>query len=174
MTKKIRRGSLFLLAAFLGPLPALADPPFRDVLFEVPLALTDLPAIISKVAIQCDVKIRYVTPATNGSDLVRTGQTEANVVGGAVNQTMQVLVTIPSVTRVAAAGMAPISSYTCKLRAFLDEGLGWNDFVNLSARSGRSTPLPSELELAYPNPISFPQAPQDALVSGPIQWPASP
>jgi hypothetical protein len=170
MTKKISHGLPLLLAGFLGPLPSLADPPFRDVVFEVPLNLTDLPAIISKVAVDCEVKIANVYPTNQGSYLVRTGTTELNVVGGAVSQTAQVLVTLPSIVRHLSSSVPP-GTYTCTLRAFLEEGLGWNSFVHPPTYS---TNLPaSVLELTTANSNVFSSQSQRNFI-GSIQWPASP
>ena len=144
MKTKISRGSLVLFAGvFLGPLPALADPPFRDVVFEVPLNLTELPAIISKVAVDCEVKLSQVYPTNNQySQLIRTGTTELNVVGGTVSQTAQVLVTLPSIVRKDDPSSIPTSSYKCTLRAFLEEGLGWDGFGlrRMPARSASPRP----------------------------------
>ena len=170
MVNKTMCTAPWLLAALLGTSSALADPPFRDVLFDIPLNLTDLPAIISKVAVECEVTISNVVPVTSNDVLFRTGRAEVDVVGGAVNQTLQVLVTLPSITRLIAPGATPVSRYTCKLRGFLDEGLGWSDFSGLSGLN----PGNSVLALRYPNPIQFPQSTQRSFISAPIPWPTSP
>lgn len=173
MTTKIRRGLLLLIAGYLGPLPALADPPFRDLLFEVPLNLAELPAIISKVAVECEVRIRYVYPTSQDHYLVRTGTAEANVVGGAVSQAVQVLVTLPSITRRDPPNATPTTSYTCKLRAFLDEGLGWHSFEPApDPGTVRGYYQPSTLQLT-PATGGSSQLPTTDR-TGFIQWPASP
>lgn len=176
MTKKISRRSLLLVAGLLGPLPALADPPFRDVLFQLPLALTDLPAIISKVAVECEVTISEVLPQSGNGELIRTGRAEFNVVDGAVNQTAQVLVTVPSITRKETPVSNPVTSYTCTLLAFLEEGLGWNSFERPSTLSAGNTSAPSVLNLTVATSAasqsSMPSRGHD--LTGRVQWPTSP
>jgi len=169
MTKKISRCPLVLLAGFLASLHALADPPFRDVVFEVPLNLTELPAIISKVAVDCEVKLSQVYPTNNQySQLIRTGTTELNVVGGTVSQSAQVLVTLPSIVRKDNPSSIPTSSYKCTLRAFLEEGLGWNSFQPPADPGSHRITTPSVLDLTLANSNG------SWVYTGPIQWPASP
>jgi hypothetical protein len=84
------------------------------------------------VAVECEVTLQYVYPtnAPRGT-LVLNGRTEAPVVGGAITQTVQVFVDVDP------PGTKTFSTYSCKLLAFLDEGLGWRDFeTDVGAKGG--------------------------------------
>ena len=174
MTKRIRRGLLLLLAGFLGSLPALADPPFRDVVFEVPLNLTELPAIISKVAVECEVKIANVyADQRQGSYLVPDRDAELNVVGGAVSQTAQVLVTLPSIVRTSLVERSARHLHL-QLRAFLEEGLGWNSFFRV-VRPPTNIIESADLGTGASQPRTAIRSRQSQRnFIGSIQWPASP
>ena len=149
------------------------------MLIDVPLDLTALPNIISKVAVECELSIRNVKPASAGvyNQMVRTGRTEVNVVNGSVVQTVQVLVTVPSITRIADPQAPNPTSYGCKLLGFLDEGLGWHAFWLASsqqARQNRHDDALSEVILLEQNSSNATAMFRAAVVAGTVQWPVLP
>ena len=178
MNRNDRRRLAALLMTLLCPLGAVADPPFRDVLIDVPLDLTDLPNIISKVAVECELTIRNVTPPSPGSShMIRTGRTEVSVVNGSVAQSVQVLVTVPSITRVVDPQYPNQTQYVCTLRGFLEEGLGWHDFVFASSQqiaANRLNGALREMALLHPNMPSSALSALPGELSDFLQWPATP
>ncbi|HEX5786617.1 MAG TPA: hypothetical protein VFY03_00445 [Woeseiaceae bacterium] len=175
MNRNDRRRLAALLMTLLCPLGAVADPPFRDVLIDVPLDLSDLPNIISKVAVECELSISNVTPATSGTQLIRTGRTEVNVVNGSVMQTVQVLVTVPSITRLVDPTYLRDAEYVCNLRGFLEEGLGWHDFVIVQTRTSSTTQgtLP-QIVLTSQSYQTYNSTRQPGMLGGTLRWTAVP
>ncbi len=120
------RAALVVAIGFLYTLPGVvaAQHASADVTFEVPLNLTNLMGAITKVAVECSIE----SPALPGG--AKTGRTEVAVVGGAVNQQVLVVVSVPqNELYKPQSAYYESANYQCSLFGFQATGVGWVDFT---------------------------------------------